>query len=86
MERQDIIIKTQLAISSILGLAIEDVTLDTTLADLGADSLDEVEVMMEIESSFDIHIEDDTFNQGADGEEPTVGHVVDVIEQLLADA
>ena len=35
------------------------VTLDTTLEDLGADSLDMVEVIMAIEDEFDVQIKDE---------------------------
>lgn len=43
-------------------LSISDpdmVTMDTTLEDLGADSLDMVEVIMAIEDEFDIQIRDE---------------------------
>lgn len=44
-------------ISSDLGLEKEEVTLDSNLAiDLGADSLDAVEIIMAIEDTFDISI------------------------------
>ncbi len=43
-----------------LNIADEDmITLDTTLEDLGADSLDMVEVIMAIEDEFDVQIKDE---------------------------
>ncbi len=43
-----------------LGITDEDmVTLETTLEDLGADSLDMVEVIMAIEDEFDVQIKDE---------------------------
>ena len=43
-----------------LNIADEDmITPDTTLEDLGADSLDMVEVIMAIEDEFDVQIKDD---------------------------
>lgn len=45
-------------ISDQLNVPIEDVTLDKTLRDLDADSLDSVETIMEVEKNFDIAIPD----------------------------
>lgn len=43
-----------------LSISDEDmVTLNTTLEDLGADSLDMVEVIMAIEDEFDVQIKDE---------------------------
>ncbi len=43
-----------------LSISDEDmVTMDTTLEDLGADSLDLVEVIMAIEDEFDVQIKDE---------------------------
>ena len=43
-----------------LSIADEDmITMDTTLEDLGADSLDMVEVIMAIEDEFDVQIKDE---------------------------
>ncbi len=43
-----------------LNISDEDmVTMDTTLEDLGADSLDMVEVIMAIEDEFDVQIKDE---------------------------
>lgn len=43
-----------------LNISDEDmITMDTTLEDLGADSLDMVEVIMAIEDEFDVQIKDE---------------------------
>ncbi len=42
-----------------LGVATDRITPDTTFAELGADSLDTVELVMELEEEFDISIPDD---------------------------
>lgn len=43
-----------------LSISDEDmITMDTTLEDLGADSLDMVEVIMAIEDEFDVQIKDE---------------------------
>jgi acyl carrier protein len=53
-EKVKAIIVDQLSISD------EDmITVDTTLEDLGADSLDMVEVIMAIEDEFDVQIKDE---------------------------
>ena len=42
-----------------LGIEREKVTLDATLGDLGADSMDTFELVMAIEKEFDIHFPDE---------------------------
>jgi acyl carrier protein len=42
-----------------LGVAREKVTLDATLAEMGADSLDSVELILAIEREFNVHISDE---------------------------
>lgn len=48
------------------------------VSDLGADSLDSVEIVMAVEEEFDIEISD----AEAEGLQ-TVGHVVDMVERLI---
>ncbi|GAB6138437.1 acyl carrier protein [Halanaerobaculum tunisiense] len=56
----------------------EEVTLEATFDDLGADSLDIVEIVMAFEEEFDVEISDE------DAEEiNTVQDAVDYIEDLL---
>ena len=71
-------------IKSILGEQLEVqpdiITMDTDIADeLGADSLDVVELLMAIEDEFDVEIPDDKI-EGM----KTVGSVVDYIQDHMA--
>ncbi len=58
-------------------LTINDITIteDTTLEDLGADSLALVELVMSVEEEFEIQIEDEDMEKFK-----TVGDVLDYIE------
>jgi acyl carrier protein len=67
-------------ISSQLGVSKETITSETHFAnDLGTDSLDIVELIMEFEEEFDIDIPDDAAEQIQ-----TVGQVVAHIEKEVA--
>lgn len=57
-----------------LGVEQEKITRDTSFVDLGADSLDLVEVVMELEEEFDIDIPDDAADKIQ-----TVGEAIDFI-------
>lgn len=58
---------------------VESITLETDIADdLGADSLDVVEMLMAIEDEFDIEIPDEEIENLK-----TVGNVVDYIQQYI---
>ncbi len=60
-----------------LGVDKEKITLETSFVDdLGADSLDTVELVMELEEEFDINIPDDEAEKIR-----TVGHVVEYIDR-----
>ena len=60
-----------------LGVDKEKVTPDTSFVnDLGADSLDTVELVMELEEEFDINIPDDAAEKIQ-----TVGQAIDFIEK-----
>ena len=62
-----------------LGVEKEEVTLEADLvADLGADSLDAVELIMAIEDEFDITIDDEKAQSFK-----TVGQIVKFIEETL---
>lgn len=58
-----------------LSINASDITADTTLEDLGADSLDVVEVIMALEDEFDIEISDEVAENIS-----TVGDLVDYIK------
>ena len=65
-----------------LGVNKDQVTRETSFVnDLGADSLDTVELVMELEEEFDINIPDDAAEKIQ-----TVGQAVDSIEQSQANA
>ncbi len=55
-----------------------EVTRDTTLLSLGADSLDVAEIVMDIEDRFDITVPD-----GAENKIHTLGDVEKLISELL---
>ena len=65
-----------------LGVNKDQVTRETSFVnDLGADSLDTVELVMELEEEFDINIPDDAAEKIQ-----TVGQAIDYIEQSQANA
>ena len=65
-------------ISDKLGVDLEEVVNDATLADgLGADSLDTVEIIMELEKEFNIVISDDVAE-----DLKTVQQHIDIVTQL----
>ena len=65
-----------------LGVEEEEVTLEAHFVeDLGADSLDTVELVMELEEEFDINIPDDAAEKIQ-----TVGQAIKFIEEAQANA
>lgn len=78
MLRNEIFEKVVKIVSSDLGVRYSDITEDKTFSELGADSLDFVEITISLEEEFLIDIFDD------DSEKlETVGQVVDYIEKNL---
>ena len=70
--------KVRDALASQFELDPESVTMDTNLVDdLGADSLDVVELIMELEDEFGVAISDEDAAQLY-----TVGRIVDYLEKL----
>ncbi len=66
-------------VSQQLGKDAEDITMESTfIEDLGADSLDVVELVMALEDEFDIEIDEDDA-----GSISTVGDVVDYIKARI---
>ena len=66
-------------ISEQLGHSLDEIQPDTSLVDdLGADSLDAVEVIMAIEEEFSIEIPDEKFENLE-----TVQDIVDLVETLV---
>ena len=71
--------KIQAIIAEELGIEEENIQLDSHLTDdLGADSLDAVELIMKIEQEFDIEIDDTTAQ-----EIRTVQDIVDHLKSLV---
>ena len=77
MTEEELLNKIKAVVVEKLGVKPEDVTTDASFVnDLGADSLDRVELVMALEEEFDIEIPD------ADAEKVvTVGDVVDYIKE-----
>lgn len=66
-------------IANQFGIDMDELSEDTDIvADLGADSLDVVEMMMALEEEFGITIEDEKI-----AELKTVGDVVDCVESMI---
>jgi acyl carrier protein len=63
--------KVQKIIANQLGIDADEVTLETDIDDLGADSLDFVEILMAVEEEFDIEITD------------AEADVIDTVEDLV---
>ena len=65
----------EILVKSIDKLAIDKIKLSDTLEDLGADSLDSVEIIMSLEEKYDIKVSEDVFS-----DIHTVQDIVDYIE------
>lgn len=71
--------KIKLILAEQLEVNAEDLTLETNIAkDLGADSLDVVELLMSIEDEFEIEIPDEEIENIR-----TIGELVDYIENNM---
>jgi acyl carrier protein len=68
------------AVASVKRLPQEQVTIDSSLAELGYDSLDTINLLFEIEQEFKISVPDEQARQIA-----TVREVVNGVEKLLAE-
>lgn len=66
-------------IADVLNVDTEEITPDTTFtADLGADSLDVYQIVMEVEDAFDIEIQQDDAEKIV-----SVGDAVALIKQMI---
>ncbi|MCI9137165.1 MAG: acyl carrier protein [Lachnospiraceae bacterium] len=73
--------KIKKIIAEILNLDVEEITMETTfIDDLGADSLDIIEIIMELEREFSISIEDEDAEKIV-----TVGDAVERIKSATND-
>ena len=66
------------SLCKILGCDSDDIEPTDTWVSLGADNLDVVEVMMELEESYDIQIDDDKFDSYL-----TIGDVANYVGSLV---
>ncbi len=78
MDRADIYAKVVSSIAHILKINKESIHEQSNLESLGADSLNRVEFIMELEEAFSIEINDEEAEKLS-----TVGETVDYIEQAL---
>ena len=68
-----------------LGVKAEDVTLDSTFVnDLGADSLDRVELVMALEDEFSLEIPDEDWEESFQDKPLTVNAVAEFIKNKLS--
>ena len=72
--------KLQAIIVDKLSVDADEVTLDSTFEDLGADSLDIVEIVMALEEEFDIEISDDEAEKAK-----SVGDVVNYLSTVVGE-
>lgn len=72
--------KLQAIIVDKLSVDADEVTLDSSFEDLGADSLDIVEIVMALEEEFDIEISDDEAEQAK-----SVGDVVNYLTTVVGE-
>lgn len=78
MDRTEIYTKIVGIIASILKISKESVHEESSLESLGADSLNRVEFVMELEETFGVEINDEEAEKLS-----TVGQAVDYIQKLL---
>jgi len=62
-----------------LGLSVEEITTDSKFSDLGLDSLDTAEMLMNLETEFGVSLE-------VDASLNTVGAIVEKLESLVGQA
>lgn len=79
MTTPDIKLRVTRAVAKILGYKPEGINTTQTLDELGADSLDQVEIAMDIETEFEILIEDSESSAIV-----TVQDLIDLVTRKLA--
>lgn len=79
MEKSEVIVKVKQILVENLGVSEKELVEGANLVDdLGADSLDSVEIVMELENEFDIEIPDE------DAEKlTTVGAIIDAVADVV---
>ncbi len=79
MDRSTIYSKVVTAISNILKINEDVITQESSLESLGADSLNRVQFVIELEDTFGIEINDEDAEKLV-----TVGQIVDYVERLIS--
>lgn len=64
-------------------LAYDLVTLDKTLTQLGADSLDYMDIILALEDEFGIEIDSDKYEERVDPEKTTVEQIAGYLAELM---
>lgn len=82
MERSELDIRLKQVIADQLGVELSEVKPNTTLSDLGADSLDVVELVMAAEEEFNIEIPDATLEEH-DEQNMTVEQLGNIVQQQI---
>lgn len=83
MKREEINKQVTSVIADELGCDINEISQQSNMVeDLGADSLDAVEILMQIEDAFNIHIPDTSLQQYRDKVQ-TVKDVCDLVEKFV---
>lgn len=72
----DLLEKVVALVADKLNVSADEITPETTFEDLGADSLDVVELVMALEEEFDLEISDDDADKIA-----SIGDAVDYIKE-----
>ena len=78
MERVDINAKVEAIIALLMKISKEMIKQDSTLESLGGDSLNRVQLIMELEETFSIEINDEDAEKFS-----TVSQIVDYLEQRI---
>jgi len=84
MTREEIKYKVDEVLHDTLCIGYNEITDDAVLRDdLGADSLDAVEIVMELEHELDIYIPDDKMSEIYHNASYTVKDMYDAVEELI---
>jgi acyl carrier protein len=78
LDQNEIVSKVETIIAEQLGISKDAVTPDASLESLGADSLDRVKIVMELEEAFCIEIKDKDVEQFS-----TVGEFINYVQNLV---
>lgn len=80
MDKSQVSLRVNHVVNVVLGIPPDQINNESSISDdLGADSLDAVELMMGIEEEFDLNINEEEFNQCE-----TVGQIVDFVAKKLS--